>query len=187
MKKYLRLTALLLFVSLVSACGTSKFFSVVESGDFQEVNRLLVAGADVNSRNYRDATPLFSASLSGSRDVAELLIKHGADIHATDRAGFTPLHAASYKNRIELAELLISKGERERQRKSWLDAATQSDRKICRFGNGVTPYISNRDRNYYNDGHCQSTACKRSRSQCRGFVWGNTADFCGGFGSKSLG
>jgi ankyrin repeat protein len=115
MKKYGRLlTTVLLLLFSVSACGTAKFHAAVESGNVQEVNRLLAAGADVNSRTDRgvdrDMTPLMLAAISGSREVTEVLIAHGADIHAKNGAGFTPLHAAVYQGHREVAELLVSKG-----------------------------------------------------------------------------
>jgi ankyrin repeat protein len=110
-RKYLRITAVLLPL-LISACGTARFFAAAESGNVQEVDRLLDAGADVDARDNQGETPLFSAAFSGSREIAESLIAHGADINAMDREGSTPLHKAAYQSRRELVELLIRKGAR---------------------------------------------------------------------------
>jgi ankyrin repeat protein len=109
MRKYLWVTAVIM-LPLISACGTAKFFAAAESGNVQEVDRLLAAGADVNARDSQGETPLFYASFSGSKEVAELLLAHGADINAPDREGLTPLHAAAYQGRREVVGLLIRKG-----------------------------------------------------------------------------
>lgn len=109
MRRYLRITAVVLLL-LLSACGTAKFFAAAESGNVQEVDRLLAAGADVNARDSLGETPLFYAAFSGSKETAESLIAHDADINATDREEFTPLHTAAYQSRREVVELLIRKG-----------------------------------------------------------------------------
>ena len=116
MKRHLQFLVLFL-LWLVPVCGTvaraesnDDMFAAVKSRNAPEVRRLLAAGADVNGRDDRGATPLVWAAVTGSREIAELLIARGADVNAKDRSGFTPLHVAAYQSRREVAELLIAKG-----------------------------------------------------------------------------
>ncbi len=108
MRRYSLFAAVILPL-FMSSCGSAKFFTAAESGNVQEVDRLLDAGADVNVRDSRGETPLFSAALSGSKEIAESLIAHGADVNATDRDGLTPLHLAAYQSRREIVKLLVGK------------------------------------------------------------------------------
>jgi ankyrin repeat protein len=95
---------------LGTACGTSRLFAAVDSGDVHEVERELATGAKVDARDRRGATPLGHAASKGSREIAELLIARGADVNARTAAGLTPLHAAAYWGEGEVAELLLSRG-----------------------------------------------------------------------------
>ena len=115
MKIHLSITALLLLI-LLSACsaGTKKaIFTAVDSGNTQQVARLLAEGTDVNVRDASGYTPLLVAALHGHRDMAEQLIRAGADVNAKGTNGWTPLLAAVASVAVEkqaIVELLIAKG-----------------------------------------------------------------------------
>ena len=56
---------------------------------------------DVNSKGYRDNTPLHLASQQGHFSICKLLILHHADVKARNEAGCTPLHEAMLAPRCE--------------------------------------------------------------------------------------
>lgn len=55
---------------------------------------LIENGADINTRDESDSTPLHLASSVGSFDTVQLLIDHGADLDAKDNTGQTPYQVA---------------------------------------------------------------------------------------------
>lgn len=88
----------------------------------QVVKALINAGADVNSKNKNDITPLHSVlcaafdagegSIISKRciECAEFLLESGADINAQERRGYTPLLMALREYSFEFAEFLLKKG-----------------------------------------------------------------------------
>jgi hypothetical protein len=114
---------LVLSVFLISSCATSPgireervvvnqkvFFNAVESGDYDEVKRLVEAGADVNAKDNYGYTALMLATQQGHTEVIKLLIEAGADVGARDNQGRTACNMAfSYGNR-EIVQLLIPPG-----------------------------------------------------------------------------
>jgi cytohesin len=74
------------------------------------VKELLKKGAEVNTRDNHDRTPLHLAANFDRKDVAEALIQAGADIDAKDKDGQTPLHWAVDRGNKEIAELLLDMG-----------------------------------------------------------------------------
>eukprot|EP00058_Branchiostoma_floridae_P021320 XP_002606810.1 hypothetical protein BRAFLDRAFT_82450 [Branchiostoma floridae] len=90
------------------------FYTAVQYGDKQTVERGLKAGVDITAKRdwgrLCDQTSLHVASTFGQTEVAELLIQHGADVVAWDQHQSTPLHHAAYKGNTKTCELLIGKG-----------------------------------------------------------------------------
>lgn len=70
-----------LLASASVAAGES-LFDAVKAGDTASVERLLASGAEIDSRDRDQATPLIAASLSDQPAVAELLLSKGADVMA---------------------------------------------------------------------------------------------------------
>jgi hypothetical protein len=64
------------------------------SGQAETVELLIRSGADVNTRNNGNSTPLFHAAGDRHTDVAKLLIVNGAKVNATNDKGETPLDSA---------------------------------------------------------------------------------------------
>src|SRR5262245_49808322 len=87
--------AVVLMVSTGAVAG-APLFDAVRAGDTAGVERLLASGAEVDSRDRDQATPLIAAALNDHPVVAELLVNKGADVMARNAGGFTPLHAAAY-------------------------------------------------------------------------------------------
>ncbi len=77
--------------------------------DFVKVRELLAVGADVNTRDEDERTPLFSAVLAGNVGLVGLLLESGADVNARDKDGFTPLHFAAQEHLPEVARILIAR------------------------------------------------------------------------------
>lgn len=99
-----------ILIASASAAASETLFDVVKSGDTAGVERLLASGAEVDSRDRDQATPLITAALNDQPAVAQLLLSKGADVMARNAGGFTPLHAAAYSGNVEIAELLLGKG-----------------------------------------------------------------------------
>jgi uncharacterized protein len=104
------LSVAVVLIASASAVASEPLFDAVKAGDTASVERLLASGAEVDSRDRDQATPLIAASLSDQPAVAELLLSKGADVMARNAGGFTPLHAAAYSGSVRIAELLLGKG-----------------------------------------------------------------------------
>lgn len=90
---------------------TCKLFSaIVQEGSFEDINQLVIAGADVNANDVIGATPCHHAAVFNRDDVLELFCKHNADINAKDGDGNTPLHYACRYGAYEAAEILLEHG-----------------------------------------------------------------------------
>lgn len=63
----------------------------------------------VNTKGYRDNTPLHLACQQGHLEMCRLLIKRGADVKAVNEAGCTPLHEAVLAENASLITVLLIK------------------------------------------------------------------------------
>jgi N-acyl-D-amino-acid deacylase len=78
-------------------------------GTATEVDRLLAAGLDPNSRTQAGTTMLMMAA--GDRDKVDVLIRHGADVNLSAKTGFTPLIvAANDPGGAAAVRLLLERG-----------------------------------------------------------------------------
>ena len=64
-------------------------------------------GADVNSLDYCDYTPLHIAAKAGSESNVAILLQHGADPNTTGARNKTPLHKA---RTLQIAKMLLEHG-----------------------------------------------------------------------------
>ena len=92
-------------------CGTALHLATAMA-DLRLVQALLTRGADVNSVNVNNITPLHTASLNGRTEVCDLLLGHGSQIECRDKIGFTPLLVASQGGHLDTARLLVTRGAR---------------------------------------------------------------------------
>ncbi|XP_068687495.1 serine/threonine-protein phosphatase 6 regulatory ankyrin repeat subunit B-like [Montipora foliosa] len=77
------------------------------NGQYEEVNRHLKNGANVDERDQFLLTPLHLACWYGHESVVKLLLDHNADVNALDRFQFTPLQKAEHCNHQSIIQLLL--------------------------------------------------------------------------------
>jgi ankyrin repeat protein len=79
----------------------------VEKKERSNLAKVLIEhGANVNSQDTDNWTPLHFASKDGYVDAARLLLDHGADANALDNNNVTPFHLASRYGHLEIVQLL---------------------------------------------------------------------------------
>ncbi len=103
----------------------------IKEGDIQSVMQHLAAGTDVNAKDERGETAMFSAVIGGYKEIIKMLVNKGADVNEKNNAGFTPLHEGSYTGQKEIVELLITCGADVNTMK--IDGMTPLD--MASFGN----------------------------------------------------
>lgn len=74
---------------------------------FDMVGELVLAGADVNSKNKSGFTPLHYAVTTNSLDCIRFLLRSKAEVNAAGAAGWTPLHLAARFGFADAAKLLL--------------------------------------------------------------------------------
>ncbi|UJR14534.1 hypothetical protein I4U23_001530 [Adineta vaga] len=106
-------------VNVQNRYGVSPLLLCAESGNFELVQALVEAGADVNITPQGDLaeenflagqTPLFGAAKKGHVEICQYLIKNNADVNAVTMTGATPLYTATEEGHLEVVELLIRHG-----------------------------------------------------------------------------
>ncbi len=103
----------LVLISLMSVSSITYAGAIHDAsraGDLEQVQRLVVEGADVNEKAVRDETPLILAALAGQGEIVNYLLQRGADINTRSASGLTALHAAAYAGHSDIVSLLVAKG-----------------------------------------------------------------------------
>jgi len=111
--------ALLSFI-FVTAVGCSKtpspeelkklnheFLQAVDRQDVGAAHRLLDKGANVETAETDDMTPLGIAASINDLLMVQMLLQKGANAHVKDHSGLTPLMHAAYDGNAEIARLLL--------------------------------------------------------------------------------
>jgi uncharacterized protein len=80
------------------------------AGSVKDAERLLSAGADVNSRHADRKTPVILAGQNGRSDVLRLLLDRGAEVDAVDNHGRTALIWASIQGHDTVVDILLDEG-----------------------------------------------------------------------------
>jgi uncharacterized protein len=87
-----------------------KLMKAAESGDADEVRRLITAGADVNFTTDHGFRPLLMAVYYAHLDAARILLAHGADPNYTGFSEGTALIFAAGSGHTQIVSLLLNEG-----------------------------------------------------------------------------
>lgn len=109
-RKWQQSLLLLTFLALSSTSYAGAIHDAAKSGDLEQVQKLVINGADVNEKAVRDETPLIIAALAGNGEIVNYLLQRGADIDARNASGLSVLHAAAYTGHADIVSLLVAKG-----------------------------------------------------------------------------
>ncbi len=90
--------------------GATALHWAVHRDDFEMVNLLIQAGANVNTVTDIGVMPLSLACENGSTSVAEVLLNAGADSNATLRTGETSLMRAAFVGDLGTVNALLAHG-----------------------------------------------------------------------------
>ena len=86
--------------------GVTALIDASHRGQKEQVEWLIIEGANLNARDNQGDTALMNAAIKGHSGIVELLIANGADVHAKDNAGNTALIDASKYARESTSEVL---------------------------------------------------------------------------------
>jgi len=93
-----------------SVQGQQSLFNAIESGNMEEVRRLVHAGCDFHAGNEQGYTPLHMAVGLRKGDIVEYLIACGASVHAAENHGMTPVQTAIIGNSPAIVRTLVRQG-----------------------------------------------------------------------------
>jgi ankyrin repeat protein len=89
--------------------GLQLLHMCAQNGDISTAKALLQHGAHVDSKDYREVTPLLMSCEAGKLPMVEFLLENGADVNWLGK-GQTALHIASAKGDETLVGLLLKYG-----------------------------------------------------------------------------
>ena len=90
--------------------GLMPLHEAAKAGDFDKVQSLISAGANVDAKDRRGRRPLHDAAGGGHLETVKVLIANGAQVDATYEYGFTPLLIAANEGHKDVVELLLKNG-----------------------------------------------------------------------------
>lgn len=86
-------------------------YQAIHANSYQEVDRVIASGVNVNQRFNSNLTPLMVACGLGLSGIVQQLLDAGADVFAVDSAlGASPLHKAAQSGVVDVAALLLERG-----------------------------------------------------------------------------
>lgn len=117
---------------------TAELLRVAESGDVDELSRLLPRVVDINARNRHGMTALMKAAFYGHEPTVRVLLEHGADPNLMRNDSFTALALAAFFGHGEIVKTLIEFGARTEvvtragaSARAWARARTYEDVAQC--------------------------------------------------------
>ncbi len=91
-----------------SSPGEPEIIAVAAKGSVADLQRILVAGAGVNTKDAQGQTALHAAAAAGQLDAMTMLLAHGADVNARDDQFQTPLLLAAERGDLASVRLLLA-------------------------------------------------------------------------------
>ncbi|MBC7925252.1 MAG: ankyrin repeat domain-containing protein [Bryobacteraceae bacterium] len=85
-------------------------FAAAERGDQSGVEKLLLAGANVNAKLSGDGSPLIAAVRNGHDPTVTLLLNRGADVNLALPGDGSPLIMSAEKGHLSTVRLLLDRG-----------------------------------------------------------------------------
>jgi ankyrin repeat protein len=89
---------------------TKEWKDAVRLASIDELERLLIAGADSDARDEHGQAALMLAAAGGHRHIVECLIRHGADLNHTAKYGLSALMLAVVNGHAEVVRMLVRAG-----------------------------------------------------------------------------
>ena len=86
------------------------WWAAVSSSNVADIKLLLDAGADIESKDDSDRTPLCLAACRDNMDMVKLLLKAGADVNSKENNDQAPLWWAACNDNINMVKLLLNAG-----------------------------------------------------------------------------
>uniref|UniRef100_A0A7C1CC40 Ankyrin repeat domain-containing protein n=1 Tax=Thermofilum adornatum TaxID=1365176 RepID=A0A7C1CC40_9CREN len=88
---------------------SKSLIKAVKKGDIEKVKKLIMLGADVNTKTKYGDTPLHIAASKDHVDIFELLLNAGADPTIRNVQGLTPIDVACRNHNSKIIELIQKK------------------------------------------------------------------------------
>ena len=87
-----------------------QLWRAIETGDLNELRKILGRGVSINSTDENGVTPLLHAACYDRIEVIRTLIECGADVNAVRTDGFTALLLAVFYGNRDIIQLLVESG-----------------------------------------------------------------------------
>ncbi|KAK7863559.1 hypothetical protein R5R35_011183 [Gryllus longicercus] len=81
-----------------------------KEGRSEDVQCLIASGANINTENVQQTTPLMLAAYEGYSDTLQVLLRAGADVECRDMNEYLPLHAAACRGHEGAVHVLVEAG-----------------------------------------------------------------------------
>ncbi len=94
----------------IIAASSSPTVNVPEATACRIIERLISAGAGIESANRSSRMAIHEAALADSSVIVEILLKNGADIDAATNIGTTALHVATRHGKVQTTKCLLANG-----------------------------------------------------------------------------
>ena len=95
-----------------STYGLTPLMTAAKEGSIgtESIVQLLQEGVDINKKDVKGMTALYTAVQQGCLENVKILLENGADPNIESRKGFTPLHDAAYGGDQDIVKILIQHG-----------------------------------------------------------------------------
>lgn len=97
-------------LSAKTSIGETALHYLVIENHLDGVKFLIEQGADINSRNDSEDTPLMDAARLNYVGMCRFLIQHGANVNVKNIEGETALHRAAAAEALVIIDLLLEAG-----------------------------------------------------------------------------